>query len=247
MYFRSFFRAIFFAFYTFKVVLTIYIRGKFSKNYTIKDAMPTRKVWANTLLNRVGVRLETKGIAPNFPCLVVSNHRSYLDPILMLTEIDGCPVSKAEVEDWPILGYGAKLSGILYLQREDAGSRSATLKAILKTIKDGFPVILFPEGTTSNLETTLPFKKGAFQIAAKFKIPIVPVAVIYEDKNDHWVGNQPFLSNAFQTFKKKNINVQIHYGTPILNNDPDELLLLAKNRIIRFYPSNLPHLYFTDA
>jgi lyso-ornithine lipid O-acyltransferase len=231
MFFRSFSRAIFFAFYTFIVVLSIYIKGKFSKNYTIKDAMPTRKVWAKTLLNRIGVRLVTKGIAPTFPCLVVANHRSYLDPILMLTEIDGCPVSKAEVEDWPILGYGAKLSGILYLQREDAGSRSSTLKAILKTIKDGFPVILFPEGTTSNLETSLPFKKGAFQIAAKFNIPIVPVAIIYEDKNDHWVGTQPFLSNAFQTFKKKKINVQINYGDPILNNDPDELLLLAKNWI----------------
>jgi lyso-ornithine lipid O-acyltransferase len=229
--FRSISRALFFALYTFKTVFSIYLKGKFKKQYSIKNAMPTRKKWARKLLYGVGVRVTTQGIAPNFPCIVVVNHRSYLDPIILLREIDGCPVSKAEVEDWPILGYGAKLSGILYLQREDAGSRSATLKAIIKTVKDGFPVLLFPEGTTSNGLTTLEFKKGAFQIASKFKIPIVPVAIYYEDSSDHWVGTQTFSSHAIQSFKKSKIKVHLKYGAPIIEDNPETLLLLAKNWI----------------
>jgi lyso-ornithine lipid O-acyltransferase len=230
MYFLIF-RAIFAVFYTTKIVLEIYFKGKFSKNYTIQNAMPTRKIWARKLLYGLGVRITSNGIPPNFPCIVVANHRSYLDPIILLRDINGCPVSKAEVEDWPILGYGAKLSGILYLQREDAGSRSATLKKIIQSVKDGFPVILFPEGTTSNLPTTLDFKKGAFQIAAKFKIPIVPVAFIYENTEDHWVGTQTFGNHAFKSFQKSKIKVRIVYGAPILHEDADELLSISQKWI----------------
>ena len=193
--------------------------------------MRVRRRWARNLLKGVGVRLENEGVAPDFSCLVVSNHRSYLDPILMLTEVDGYPVAKAELANWPLIGKGAKLAGILYLRREHSGSRVNTLRLMEEKVREGFSVIIFPEGTTSGLPGTLPFKKGVFQIAAKTGIPVIPVALIFADKKDFWLGKQTFLSHAGRRFREKEICVKVCYGSVLQNNDSEDLLAQARNWI----------------
>jgi 1-acyl-sn-glycerol-3-phosphate acyltransferase len=133
----------------------------------------------------------------------------------MLCQVDGFPVAKAELASWPLIGKGAKMAGILYLKRENAKSRAGTLRGIQEIIEQGHPVIIFPEGTTSSLPTTLPFKKGVFQLASKSAIPVVPVAVHYHDRADHWVGRQSFLGHAGKRFAEKYIEVTLSYGPPI--------------------------------
>ncbi len=223
-------RLFFFIFYTAAIVVEIWLRKNiFSANMRV--AMRVRRRWARNLLKGVGVRLENEGVAPDFPCLVVSNHRSYLDPILMLTEVDGYPVAKAELANWPLIGKGAKLAGILYLRREHSGSRVNTLRLMEEKVREGFSVIIFPEGTTSGLPGALPFKKGVFQIAAKTNIPIVPVALIFADKKDFWLGKQTFLSHAGRRFREKEIVVKVCYGPVLQDNGPEDLLAQARNWI----------------
>lgn len=223
-------RLFLFIFYTTAIVVEIWLRKNlFGANMRV--AMRVRRRWARNLLKGVGVRLENEGVAPEFPCLVVSNHRSYLDPILMLTEVDGYPVAKAELANWPLIGKGAKLAGILYLRREHSGSRVNTLRSMEEKVREGFSVIIFPEGTTSGLPGTLPFKKGVFQIAAKTGLPVVPVALIFADKKDFWLGKQTFLSHAGRRFREKEICVKVCYGPVLQNNDPEDLLAQARNWI----------------
>lgn len=197
----------------------------------MRPAMRIRRRWARTLLKRVGVRMEREGAAPDFPCVVVSNHRSYLDPILMLCDVDGYPVAKAELSEWPLIGKGAKMAGILYLHRDHSGSRASTLRLMEGKVREGFPVIIFPEGTTSGLSGTLPFKKGVFQLAAKSNIPVVPVALIFADKEDFWLGEETFLSHAGRRFREKEILTKVCYGPVLQNNDPEKLLDAARNWI----------------
>lgn len=175
--------------------------------------------------------METVGSAPEYPCLMVSNHRSYLDPILMLCDIYGYPVAKAELANWPLIGKGAKMAGILYLRRESAGSRSGTLRQMLEKIEAGFSIIIFPEGTTSGLPGTLPFKKGGFKLAAQANIPVVPVALVFKDKQDFWIGKESFIGHAKRRFAEKEIEVRVHYGPKILNTDPEELLSASQSWI----------------
>lgn len=224
-------RAAFFGFYTAKIVLEIILKTRFLPGFRVREAMAVRQRWAGRLLQTVGVRMQVEGSPPDFPCLLVCNHRSYLDPIAILCHVPGMPVSKAEVRHWPALGYGAALSGIIYLQREDAGSRITTLKAIAAAIRAGHPVILFPEGTTSDLAGTLPFKRSAFQIAARFGFPVVPAAIHFDDPADFWIGTDTFGSHASRSFRKKHIRLRLRYGAPIASDDPEELLRSARQWI----------------
>lgn len=223
-------RLLFFLAYTIIIVAETRLRKGFGQSGT-QDAMQVRQRWAKNLLAGVGIQGKTTGIPPDFPCIIVSNHRSYIDPILMLRDVHGFPVAKAELENWPVIGKGAKLAGILYLRRENSGSRVNALRQMEEKIREGFSVIIFPEGTTSGLAGTLPFKKGVFQLAAKTGIPVVPVALVFKDKEDFWIGKETFLSHAGRRFREKTIFIDVHYGPTLLSADAETLLLQAKNWI----------------
>lgn len=222
-YLRPVWRFLFFLTYTSAIVAEIWLRNLL-QGVDMRRSMRIRRRWAIKLIRGVGVRLSTDGDAPDYPCLLISNHRSYLDPIFMLQQVDAYPVAKAELANWPIIGKGAKLAGILYLKRENVKSRAGTLQAIGEILSAGFSVLIFPEGTTSALPGTLPFKRGVFQLAAKSNIPIVPVAIHFRDKADFWVGKESFMSHAGRRFKEKEIHVSLHYGPCIRSENPETLL-----------------------
>ncbi|MFN0036576.1 MAG: lysophospholipid acyltransferase family protein [Saprospiraceae bacterium] len=224
---RLVFRFLFFAAYTTLIVAEIWLRNLLWGR-DMRRSMRVRRRWARNLLSGVGLSVETEGDIPHFPCLIVSNHRSYLDPILMLRDVDAYPVAKAELANWPLIGKGAKLAGILYLRRESAGSRSGTLRQMMEKIEAGFSIIIFPEGTTSALRGTLPFKKGAFKLAAQGLIPVVPVALLFADERDFWVGQDSFLTHAKRRFGEKKIAVKLCYGPEIRSDDPEVLISESK-------------------
>lgn len=219
---RLLWRLIFFVVYTTCIVAEIWIRRVFFKA-DMHAAMHIRRRWAKHLLTNVGVRLSTYGIPPDYPCILVANHRSYLDPILMLCHVDAYPVAKAELAEWPLMGKGAQLAGILYLRREDGHSRAGILKAMSEKLSEGFSIIIFPEGTTSALEGTLPFKRGVFQLAARQQWPIVPVALHFPDSRDFWIGRVSFLAHAWSRFGQPDIWVDMHYGPPLRSTDTRQL------------------------
>lgn len=184
-----------------------------------------RQRWTRDyLLPALGVRVFSTGTPPDFPCIVMSNHRSYLDPAILCSHIIGYPVSKAEVSKWPLLGAGARLTGILFLKRESHNSRKHTLNAIEAKVKEGFPVILFPEGTTHQLPHTSPLKRGAFQLAADHGFPIVPVTLEYRSPEDYWIGDDTFVPHFFSRFREKNMDVRVRYGSVISGKNAQELL-----------------------
>lgn len=223
-------RLLFFVFYTVLIVSEIWLLNQL-RGPDIHRSMRIRKRWARTLLKQVGLDIDVDGAPPDFPCLVVSNHRSYLDPILLLRDLNGYPVAKAELAKWPIIGKGAKMAGILYLRRDSAGSRSGTLRQMLEKLEAGFPVIIFPEGTTSGIRGTLPFKKGGFKLAAQANIPVVPVALVFADKRDFWIGKVSFLRHAGNRFGEKRLAVKLCYGPAIFDKDPEVLLRESQNWI----------------
>lgn len=223
-------RLVYFAVYTLVRIAQILIGSLFVRD-KIQFALRVRRSWARHLLPAIGVRLRVEGAPPDFPCLVLGNHRSYLDPIIIICDVLGWPVSKAEVASWPIVGAGARLSGVLFLKRESLKSRKHTLRGIAEKVAEGWPVILFPEGTTTDLPATAPFRRGSFQLAAQNAVPIVPVAISYSDPRDYWIGDATFLPHFFQCFGKKNVDVWLAYGPTIAGNDAEDLQTRTKEWI----------------
>lgn len=217
------YRLIFAVTYTARIVAEVYWRRVVLRSDTAR-VMAVRQRWAVRLLQGVGIRATVEGTPPEYPCILMANHRSYLDPILLLRDVFAYPVAKAELADWPLIGKGARWAGILYVQREHGNSRVSILKAIAEVVLlDRFSVILFPEGTTSGLPGMLPFKKGGFRAAAKWNLPIVPVAICFEDERDFWIGKTTFAQHAWRRFQEREIRVRICYG-PVLRLDDSDTL-----------------------
>ena len=227
---RAILRLLYFAFYTSLRIAQIMV-SSLLLGMDIRRSMRIRQHWARHLLPAIGIRIRTSGTLPDFPCILMGNHRSYLDPAVLIHDVFAYPVSKAEVARWPIIGYGAKVSGVLFLKRESADSRKRTLHGIAEKLHEGFPVILFPEGTTHSAPSTSSFKPGGFKLAASEGFPIVPVAIDYASSADHWIGDDTFLPHFLRRFGEREMRVQIRYGEAIWSDDPQVLLDEAKTWI----------------
>ncbi|MFN4080654.1 MAG: lysophospholipid acyltransferase family protein [Saprospiraceae bacterium] len=227
---RALSRLLFFALYTIVRTAEVVIASKIW-GIDWDRSLRVRRSFVRFLLPRIGVRLHIEGIAPDYPCLIVGNHRSYLDPAFICHEAKAFAVSKAEVAHWPIIGYGTRVTGTLYLQRESAGSRKYTLDAIEAKLREGWPVVLFPEGTTTSLPKTGPFKMGSFRLAAQTGYPIVPAAIRYADPADYWLGDDTFVGHFMRMFGKKRIEASVSFGPPMRDDNPERLMLSVKNWI----------------
>ncbi|MEZ4940875.1 MAG: lysophospholipid acyltransferase family protein [Saprospiraceae bacterium] len=228
---RVSYRFLYFIIYTACIVAEVYWHSAVLHSSQLR-VMAVRRRWARRVLRRVGVVTTEAGRPPDFPCLLLANHRSYLDPILILRNVNAFPVAKAELADWPLIGKGARWAGILYVQRSQGASRISTLKAIADTVLvRKFPVILFPEGTTSDLPGMLPFKSGGIRAAVKYNLPVVPVAICFSDKQDFWVGEVGFLKHAWQRFQKKKLEARVIYGPKLEFDNSEELEGAVRNWI----------------
>lgn len=202
------------------------------KGHSLKRALQVRKRFCNVALRVLNTELRIEGSPYDAgPAVFISNHRSYIDPLAALRDIKALPVAKAEVADWPLIGYAARATGIMYVKREDRSSRRSTLVAMERTLEMGFSVLIYPEGTTTREATTLPFKKGAFGLAANQKLPVVPMAISYDNPDAIWDGPESFVSHFLQLFRKKKNHILIRYGEPIEGDTAAELLEKTQNWI----------------
>jgi len=134
--------------------------------------------WARKMLERVGVELKIVGApAPAGPMLLVSNHISWVD-ILALHAVCPCRfVAKADVEHWPLVGTLVTGGGTLYVKRESRRDAMRVVHRMTQALKDGDILAVFPEGTTSDGSSVLPFHSGLIQAAISADAPVQPVAL----------------------------------------------------------------------
>ena len=117
------------------------------------------------------------------------------------------------------------------MQRDQKSSRKLARKAILQCIQEGYSVYICPEGTTHIQPQTLEFRPATFHMAAEHRIPILPVAVEYKDKNDAFIGNDTFLPHFIRTFGKWRTVIHLHIGPILQGDDGEELLKQCKSWI----------------
>ncbi len=144
-----------------------------------------------------GLELELRGELPDALEIRVANHTGFLD-VLLLCEIGaGSFLAMREVEGWPVVGRVAKTIGVVFVDREDRGSRREALSRLIDAAKRR-SVVVFPEGA-ANKGTLAPFQRGAFVAARAANTPIRPIAIAFEDEDEvAWIGDTPLLRVAWQ-------------------------------------------------
>lgn len=223
-YFRGIGRFFIFLFASLYYLTPILIRAAV-RGDDLAYALELRRRWANVCSRLVGVRIDVNE-PPEVegPCLYVGNHRSYFDPVAVLRDVKALPVAKAEVSSWPFIGFAARATGVMYVKRENRDSRKRTVEAIEDTLKDGFSVLIYPEGTTHVEVKTQEFRQGGFRVAAELGVPVVPIAIEYGRVEDAWVGTDTFIPHFLTTFGRRHIYVKMRYGQPIVDTDYERLV-----------------------
>ncbi|MFK7969168.1 MAG: lysophospholipid acyltransferase family protein [Bacteroidia bacterium] len=225
-----------FRLFTFAITATLHFgrfafRALFSNKDRLSLGLEVRRRWLRFIMPIMGIRLEVKGTPPTEPGIVVGNHVSYLDPLALLHDTLALPVAKAEVGKWPLIGPLAGGTGILFVKRSSKESRSNTKEAIANAVKEGRTILNYPEGTTHHEPKTLPFKLGAFSIAAEHGFPIYPTAIWYDREEAAWVGDDTFLPHFLRVFRKKHLTMYFSYGPRLEGKNAEALLEQAQSWI----------------
>lgn len=180
------------------------------------------------LSNRLRVHLDSS--LPSGPCILVANHQSYVDPVIVGSVVPCLPVTKAEVTDWPIVGELARRYGSLFVEPTSIGSSYRLLRSALAHIEEGGTILNFPEGTTSAGRVGR-FRKGVFGLAALSGVPVVPVAIAMGPKLIRKT-EQSAAAHYLSVMKEAPHDVFLRFGMP-LPAGPDAIVLarLARVRI----------------
>ena len=176
------------------------------------DAADIKQEWARTILAELDLSVETDGEDEGCnPTLFVSNHISYIDIVLLMSQLRDCVfVSKEEIRRWPFFGEPAELIGTIFVNRGSRASRNSTkLEISRQLIEEKKRVVLFPSGTTSISEEKM-WRKGAFEIAKKTQVPIKPIRIQYSNmKTVGYVGYDFLPYHLWRLTKNKDIKAKI--------------------------------------
>jgi 1-acyl-sn-glycerol-3-phosphate acyltransferase len=139
------------------------------------------KFAARTLLRIAGIRYEVQqiGLLPTTPCVVVANHSSYLDGVLMKAALPAnfSFVIKKEMVRIPLAGLLLRLIGALFVDRVNRHAGGMDARRIMRDALSGQSMVFFPEGTFTQRVGLQGFHLGAFVIAQRTQLPVVPIAI----------------------------------------------------------------------
>ena len=137
------------------------------------------RAWSLKMLRLAGMRLVVHNDEARLDSgvLVVGNHISWID-IYVINAWRPTPfVSKAEIRNWPVVGWLAQQLGTVFIQREKRSDAKRIMHELANRLMAGEMMCVFPEGTTSNGEKLLPFHANMFQAAVSASCPVQPVCL----------------------------------------------------------------------
>jgi 1-acyl-sn-glycerol-3-phosphate acyltransferase len=138
--------------------------------------------WSTELLRLMGIALRVEGTVRPGAVLLVANHVSWLDINALHAVVPQARfVSKSDIRAWPLLSRLADAADTLYLERERKRDALRVVHLVAQALTDGQLVAVFPEGTTSDGQTLLPFHANLLQAAIATGTPVQPVALRFSD------------------------------------------------------------------
>lgn len=188
----------------------------------ISAAQRARRVerWAQGLLRKLGVELDVAGAAPRGgPILIVSNHISWLDIVVLHAACYCRFVSKSAVRHWPLIGTLATGAGTLYVERESRRDAMRVVHRMVDALRAGDVLAIFPEGTTGEGLSVLPFHANLLQAAITADSPVQPVALQFLEgaqasRAVAYVGDDSLIGSIWRTLCAEGLRAVVVFGEP---------------------------------
>jgi 1-acyl-sn-glycerol-3-phosphate acyltransferase len=198
--------------------------------------LPTRnriyRGWSRMLVAICGARLVVDGEpipshiratgieAWSLGRLVLSNHVSWIDVFAISAAMPCRFVAKAEIGRWPLLGALVTRSGTLYIERGRRHAVASTNHKVRDHLKAGESIVVFPEGTTTDGATLLPFHSNLLAPAVEIGAPVWPIAIRYTDGGlptdaAAFIGDMGLLTSLGKVLLARDLAIRITVLPPI--------------------------------
>lgn len=167
----------------------------------------------------MGIRYQIEGQPPTHG-LVVSNHLSYLDILILAAAMPCFFVAKIEIGGWPFFGYAARISGAIFLNRSSRKSAVSVASQMSERFKLPIPVVLFPEGTSTDGRRVLPFHPRLIDPATSARAPITAAALRYviddgtPERELCWFGDALFATHLVKALGFGGFSATVRFGLP---------------------------------
>ena len=180
------------------------------------------QAWALQMLALWGIHLRVIGQpVVTGPALMVSNHISWLD-ILVIHAARYCRfVSKSDIRAWPLVGALATGAGTLYIERASRKDALRMVHDMADAMREGDVVAVFPEGTTSDGVGLLPFHANLIQSAIAAQAPVQPMSIKFVDARSGeptlapcYIGDDTLIGSVWRTLTAPSITAVVHFGSP---------------------------------
>jgi len=185
---------------------------------TKRDALKT--LWLRWFSAIVKLQIARDGELPEQGALLVSNHISWLDIIVIGQYLPAYFVAKSDISNWPVIGFLARQGGTIFIRRGNKQHIKITAEKMLWLLKQNSSIIAFPEGTTTKGDEVLHFHASLFQPALLTKSVIQPVALQYQGTaKEHapFVGDDDFVSHLLKMLTLDKIEVRLSF-LPVINS-----------------------------
>jgi len=177
--------------------------------------------WSAKLVRMAGLDLRVSGTPRPGATLLVANHVSWLD----IAALHGVApqarfVSKADVLAWPLLGWLIRNAGTLFIERERKRDALRVLHQVAEALTSGDTVAVFPEGTTGDGATVLPFHANLLQSAIASSTPVQCVAIRYSDPAHRFspavqfLGETTLLQSVWRILTAEGLRVHVDLLPP---------------------------------
>lgn len=206
--------------------------------------------WHRGAARIAGIDIRTHGrMLQTGPALIVANHVSYLDIVVLGSIIEGAFVAKSEVESWPVFGWLARQQRTVFIER-NARHATAHRDVIRERLEKGERLILFPEGTSSDGNRTLGFKSTLFDVASieveGATVPVQPVSIAYSRFDGMpmgrairpfyaWYGDMELAPHLSTSLALGKVGVDVVFHQPVTFSDYGnrKALAAACNRMVQ--------------
>lgn len=196
------------------------------------DERRVPRLWHRMVVRLLGLRIHVHGSpAEGRPLLIAANHVSWTDIMALGATADVHFIAKAEVAGWPLFGRLSKLQRTVFVDRTRPRKSGEQAGEIAARLARGEPMVLFPEGTTSDGNTLLPFKSTLFA-AAQMALgeaggaTVQPVAIVYTRLHGmpmgrryrtraSWIGDQTLVPHLRELLREGGLDVELHFGEPL--------------------------------
>ena len=211
------------------------IRYLYEEEHSIRRMALQTKYWGGGIVKILGIRTTIHGDPSEYQKtggLVVANHQSYVDVFLHASVFGLRFTPKKEIKSWPVLGWYTDMIRPIWVDRDSKQGAANLMEQFRDTLRKKIPLIVYPEGTTSDGQHGLKeFKTTPFETVCGTDIPIQPMISIYRvrkgDTHPAWYGDATFMPHLWAILANRRSTADV-YILPLIYPEGRNRKQLAK-------------------